>query len=54
MSEAVPPVGESTAGRISYGIDTCWYVPGAPETASSEATYRVGGFEEAPSVVGGT
>lgn len=54
MSEAVPPVRESTAGRIGYGIDTCWYEPGAPETASSETTYRVGNFEEIPSLVART
>jgi 2-haloacid dehalogenase len=39
------------AGGINYGIDTCWYAPVAPETPSSEATYRVGSFEEIPSVV---
>jgi HAD superfamily hydrolase (TIGR01509 family) len=38
------------AGGINYGIDTCWYAPVAPETASSEATSRVGTFEEIPSV----
>ncbi|MCJ7780267.1 MAG: YjjG family noncanonical pyrimidine nucleotidase, partial [Acidimicrobiia bacterium] len=42
------------AGGINYGIDTCWYAPFAPETASSEATYRVGSFEEIPSVVART
>lgn len=42
------------AGGINYGIDTCWYAPVAPETASSAATYRVGSFEEIPSVVART
>jgi len=42
------------AGGVNYGIDTCWYAPVAPETASSEATYRVDTFERIPSVVAGT
>ncbi len=40
-------------GGIDYGIDTCWYAPGASADASSDATYRVARLEEIPAVVAG-
>ena len=40
-------------GGIDYGIDTCWYAPGASADASSGATYRVARLDEIPAVVAG-
>lgn len=41
------------AGGINYGIDTCWYAPDSPPTATSDATYRVGSLGEIPAIVAG-
>jgi YjjG family noncanonical pyrimidine nucleotidase len=40
-------------GGTDYGIDTCWYAPGAPADAPSDATYRVERLADIPAVVTG-
>ncbi|MCL1598849.1 MAG: YjjG family noncanonical pyrimidine nucleotidase [Actinomycetia bacterium] len=41
------------AGGINYGIDTCWYAPGATPDTSARATYQITSLDQIPPIVRG-